>query len=509
MTPSDEATPAIVVIVEEAQLREELAALLERRFAPDYRTLAAVGSEAGPVLADLARSATPVAMVTGLVDSDVFVPWGPLERWLYLPLTTSLAAWHAHRGSATQLVIVGGPDARSYGLREIFSRATIPFEFRDARSDAGRAQLAELGQDGSRLPVLHFHPTRQTLVQPTEAEILDMLGFRSERVELESDVVIVGAGPAGLSAAVYASSEGLRTILIDGAFIGGQAGASSKIRNYLGFPHGLSGGDLTNHALEQAWLFGTEVLTPQRAVRLEADGALRVVHTADGSILRARAVVVATGVDWRRLGVPAVEELIGRGVFYGAASSEAGAQAGRRVMVVGGGNSAGQAAVHLARYASSFEMVIRRESLAATMSDYLIREIGAQPSIAVRPRTEIADAHGDERLEAVTMRDLDTGRTERHAADALFVMIGAEPRTEWLDGTLARDAQGYLLTGRAVPSADERPPLSLETSMPGVFAAGDVRHGSVKRVAPAVRLGGAAIQMVHEYLAEQHGDPEA
>jgi thioredoxin reductase (NADPH) len=537
--------PAIVVIADEKGLRGELSAMLERRFAPDYCTLSTDDEGASELLRRLADDETPVAaviaptalrrrggvealadahaahagarrvllvgrgewrtdhpirkaLVMGLVDSYLFVPWGPPERWLFTPMTETLAAWHATQPPVfTVFRIVGDDDARSHELRDMFSRAGLPFDFQRADSDGGRALLAELGMDGSRLPVVKSLDHPEPMVRPSRADLLAVLGFRSHRVDLACDVVIVGGGPAGLSAAVYSSSEGLSTVLMDEELVGGQAGTSSMIRNYLGFPRGLDGSELTNRAMEQAWLFGTEMLGPQRAVRLEVDGAERIVHTADGSALRARSVVIATGVAWRRLGVPSVEELIGAGVFYGAAGSEAEAQAGRRVFVVGGGNSAGQAAVHLARHALAVEIVIRRASLSETMSEYLIREIDAHPRIHVRPGSEVAEAHGVGRLEAVTLRDRRTGETDRVEAGALFVMIGGEPRTDWLEGTVARDAQGYLLTGASL----ERRALYLETSVPGVFAAGDVRHGSVKRVAPAVGSGGAAVQAIHEYFA--------
>jgi thioredoxin reductase (NADPH) len=546
LSARDVTTPAIVVIVDEEGLRAELSAMLERRFAPDYRTLSTDDEHAAELVRGLAADGTSVAaviaptalrrrggvealaeahaahprarrvllvgrgewrtdhpvrkaLVNGLVDSYLFVPWGPAERWLFAPMTETLAAWHATQPPAyTVFRIVGDEDARSHELRDMFSRAALPFEFLRADSDDGRALLAQLAVDGSRLPVVKAFDRPEPMVQPSRADILAVLGFRSDRVDLACDVVIVGGGPAGLSAAVYASSEGLRTVLIDEELVGGQAGTSSMIRNYLGFPRGLDGNELTNRAMEQAWLFGTEMLGPQRAVRLEVDGVERIVHTADGSTLRARAVVIATGVAWRRLGVPSVEGLIGTGVFYGAAGSEAEAQAGRSVFVVGGGNSAGQAAVHLARHARTVDVVIRRGSLSETMSEYLVGEIDAHPRIHVRGWSEVAEAHGTGRLEALTMRDRRTGETERVEAGALFVMIGGEPRTEWLEGTIARDGEGYLLTGTSL----ERRALYQETSVPGVFAAGDARHGSVKRVAPAVGSGGAAVQMIHEYLAE-------
>jgi thioredoxin reductase (NADPH) len=452
------------------------------------------------------------AMVLGEVDSYLFVPWVPRERWLYQPMSEYLADW-----SLTQppehvaVTIVGEPwDEASHHLRDIFTRAGVPYEFLRATSDAGRAVLADIGADGTRLPVACFH-SGHVVVRPTDADIIDALGFLADAVEVECDVAIVGGGPAGLSASVYAASEGLRTVLLEPSVPGGQAGLSSMIRNYLGFPRGVSGTELTNRALEQAWLFGADLLLARKAVSLVAEGDRWVVTTDHGDVVRARAVVIATGVSWRRLEVPSLEALVGSGVFYGAATTEADAMTGRRVYVVGGGNSAGQAAVYLARAAEQVTIVIRRASLAETMSDYLIREIEAHPGIAVRPDMEIVDGGGGGRLEQLVLRSVRTGEESTVSADALFVMIGAEPRTEWLAGVIARDEQGYLLTGaeavrartgRAVGSPGG-PPGLVETSMPGVFAVGDVRSGATKRVSSSVGSGAIAIQLVHDYLADR------
>jgi thioredoxin reductase (NADPH) len=291
---------------------------------------------------------------------------------------------------------------------------------------------------------------------------------------------------------------------------GGQAGTSSLIRNYLGFQRGVSGDDLANRAVEQAWLFGTHFVLNQQAVSLRTDGADRLVRTADGSEVAARAVVIATGVSWRRLGVPSLEELVGRGVFYGAAGAEAKAMTGKDVFLVGAGNSAGQAALHLAKYATSVTMVVRGRALGVTMSDYLVTEIEKNPAIHIRLRTEVVDGGGPGYLDTLTLRDNETGTSEVVAAAALFLLIGAEPHTGWLDGTVERDDRGFVLTGRDLVSggglpagwALHRPPHLLETSVPGVFAAGDVRHRSVKRVASAVGEGAIAIQLIHEYLSE-------
>jgi thioredoxin reductase (NADPH) len=322
--------------------------------------------------------------------------------------------------------------------------------------------------------------------------------------------VVVGAGPAGLAAAVYASSEGLETMVLEPEIPGGQAGTSSLIRNYLGFQRGISGDDLAGRAVEQAWLFGADFVLSQEVTRLSTADGRPVVRTTDGSEVAARAVVIATGVAWRRLGVPRLEALVGAGVFYGAAGAEAQAMSGRDVFVIGAGNSAGQAAVHLARYARSVTIVVRGPALGATMSEYLVTVISASPNIALLFETEVVDGSGSCGLDSLILLDRATGTRREVPAAALFVLIGGEPRTEWLTGSLDRDDRGYVLTGEDVLLGDgghrdwplSRPPMLLETSMPGVFAAGDVRSRSVKRVAAAAGEGATAIHLVHEYLAQ-------
>jgi thioredoxin reductase (NADPH) len=316
-------------------------------------------------------------------------------------------------------------------------------------------------------------------------------------------VVIVGAGPAGLAAAVYGSSEGLRTALLEREAFGGQAGTSSRIRNYLGFPRGISGAELARRALEQARTFGAHFVYGNPATSLAVEGDLRIVGLEDGSRIRGRTVVIATGVAYRRLSVPGLDALTGAGVFYGAATAEAQAVTGKSVFVVGGGNSAGQAALHLSKYARRVTIVVRSHSLAASMSDYLIREIGDAPNIDVRFRAELAGAGGAGRLEHLELRDKGSGETRREPADGLFVLIGAEPLTGWLPGQVGRDEWGFILTGQDTGTRWplRRSPFLLETSMPGVFAVGDVRRGTVKRVASAVGEGSIAIRLIHEYLA--------
>jgi thioredoxin reductase len=372
------------------------------------------------------------------------------------------------------------------------------------------------------LPVVavQFTSAKNVLVDPSNLDIAEAFGLMDPVPEDEIfDVAVVGAGPAGLAAAVYAASEGLKTLVIEREAVGGQAGTSSMIRNYLGFPKGVSGNQLAFEAYQQAWLFGTAFLFMREVERLDELGQVRRLALSDGTTITARTVVVATGVTYRRLAAARLEALQGRGVFYGASVSEAPAMRGQHVYVVGGGNSAGQAAMHLARWAEQVTILIRRSSLAATMSEYLIREIESAANIKIWPRVQVVDGTGSGCLQSLVVEELDTGIRHEVGAGGLFVLIGSEPRTDWLSGVVARDPWGFVLTGpdlaagNANPTAGaaprdewplERTPLLLETSMPGVFAAGDVREGSVKRVASAVGEGAVAIQLIHRYLHEQN-----
>jgi thioredoxin reductase (NADPH) len=450
------------------------------------------------------------AMRSGLADSYVFVPWEPRERWLYLPVGELLADWEAARPplGAEVVRIVGEEwEPRTHELRELFARIAIPFGFYPPSSPEGADVVGRAGAERAGAPLVAFR-SGTVLVNPTFARIAQALGFSTEPETAECDLAIVGAGPAGLAAAVYAASEGLATVVIDHGIPGGQAGTSSRIRNYLGFPTGLSGRDLTNRALEQAWFFGARLVLSQSAVALSPAGDGYRVRLERGSSVNARTVVVATGVTWRRLDVPALDALLGAGVFYGAAASDAATLGGARVFVVGAGNSAGQAALHLAGVGASVTLVARGADLGASMSEYLLRELEQARAVQVRFHTAVVDAEGGSRLTGLTLLDTLDGSFEAVPADALFVMIGARPHTEWLAGAVARDEQGYVLTGPDLPTGDghawplERPPMLLETSLPGVFAAGDVRHGSVKRVASAVGAGSIAVQLAHLRLGE-------
>jgi thioredoxin reductase (NADPH) len=450
------------------------------------------------------------AMRSGQAESYVFVPWGPRERWLYLPITEMLADWEASQAPTVEVAQIVGEEweRRAHELRDVFSRVGIPFGFYRPSSTGAAELLARAGLSAEELPVVAFPRTDTFLVDPSYERIAQALGFSTEAGETRCDLAIVGGGPAGLAASVYAASEGLATVLVDGGLPGGQAGTSSRIRNYLGFPTGLSGRDLMNRALEQAWFFGARLVLSKRVDGLRAICDGYRLRLDGGAEIEARTVVVSTGVTWRRLEIPSLDELLGAGVYYGASLTDVAGVEGARVFIVGAGNSAGQAAVHLAGAGASVTLVARGRDLRAGMSDYLVQELEGTPTVRIRLSTEVVGAGGRARLTSLLLRDHATGTSEEVAADALHVMIGAHPHTEWLAGVVARDEQGYIVTGPDLAGRDdaawplERPPMLLETSLPGVFAAGDVRHGAVKRVASAVGAGSIAVQLAHVRLAE-------
>jgi thioredoxin reductase (NADPH) len=450
------------------------------------------------------------ATVLGDLDAYAVTPGTPPDERFHQVITEQLGEWGRSNLPGQEVVrVVGEPwAARSHELRELLGRNGVPFGFYPAGGPEAQRLLEEAGAAGTALPAVVMFDGR-VLANPANAEVAEALGVSTRPGGSRYDVTVIGAGPAGLAAAVYGASEGLSTVVLEPEAIGGQAGTSSLIRNYLGFPSGVSGGDLAVRAYTQALSFGAEYVYGNPASALRPDGAELVVTLADGSEVRSRAVIVATGVAYRRLGIPALDALTGAGVFYGAASSEAKAMKDREVFVAGGANSAGQAAVHLARYAAQVTVLVRGHSLADSMSDYLIREIESAPNIAVRPRVAVTGGAGPGRLEHLTLTDLESGAAETVPAAALFVLIGAEPRTQWLPDTVRRDQSGFVLTGSDLlqdGQADEewplrRPPMLLESSLPGLFAAGDVRHGSVKRVASAVGEGSIAIRLVHDHLS--------
>lgn len=444
------------------------------------------------------------AAASGQIDFYVAKPaWFPDEQF-HLAITESLAEWWRQRGGQFEAVTVIGDELhpRSHEIRDLLTRNSVPFGFHRSDSARGRELLDRLDVPANDGPAVAMY-SGAVLVDPSNAEVGAALGLDVRPTELDHDVVIIGGGPAGLAAAVYAASEGLRTVVLEREAFGGQAGTSSLIRNYPGFPRGISGAELAWRAYQQAWVFGTRFVYGNPAMSLSTGDRGHLIGLADGSSLRSRAVIVATGVSYRHLDIPGLEPLVGAGVFYGAATVAVHAVTGRHAFVVGGGNSAGQAAMHLSRYAKQVSVLVRSASLAASMSDYLIREIGNAPNIDVRYGVDVVGVAGDGRLEQVRLRDHATGATEALPAAGLFVLIGARPYTDWLPDTIHRDDWGYLLTG---PDAGRhwplrRPPLLMETSRPGVFAVGDARHGSIKRVASAVGEGSICVRLIHEYLA--------
>jgi len=450
------------------------------------------------------------AMMLGQIDYHLVKPWCPDHR-LYLPVSEFLAGWARSQSKGTALFRLAAPehDARGHEIRDLLTRFNVPFVCHASDAGEGRALLREVGHADAPWPVV-VRRDGHLLVDPTDGELVEAVGGGTRLGDGVYDLAIVGAGPAGLSAAVYAASEGLSTIVLERQISGGQAGSSSRIRNVPGFTWGIGGDELAYRACEQAWLFGANLVFVQEVTSLRVAGDERVLRVGGGEEVAARAVVLAIGASWRRLGIPRLEALIGAGVFYGAAVSEAQAMRGRHVCVVGAGNAAGQAAVHLARYAAQVTLLVRGDSLAVSMSEYLIAELRARPNVRVRVHTDLVDGDGDERLETIVVRDRSSGRSERIATAGLFVMIGAEPQTQWLDGVLSRDERGFILTGpelgsdarhlRGWPLA--RDPMLLETSVPGVFAAGDVRHGSIKRVTTAMGEGATVVHLVHRYLED-------
>jgi thioredoxin reductase (NADPH) len=446
----------------------------------------------------------------GRIDHYVLRPSGSPDELFHQAISSLLLEWaEARRSSPYTIHVVGESwSGRAYELRDVLGRCAMPHSFCLADSGDGRALVAEAGA-GEKFPLVIF-PDGTVLADPTNAELAMAAGSPVDPARMDFDLVIVGAGPAGLSAAVYAASEGFSTLVVDEGGIGGQATSSSLIRNYLGFPRGVSGRRLGQQAYEQAWVFGANFAFMHRVTNLGREHDRVFVDLSDSGRVRARAVILATGASYRRLGVPALEALNGAGVFYGGPTSEAPGMAGQDVYVLGGANSAAQAALYLARYARRVTLVVRAQSLGAGMSHYLVRQVGATPRLQVRLQTEIVGGGGDGWLEHLVLRDLAAGEEETVSADGLFLMIGAHPHTEWLPPEIDRDELGFVLTGTDLPDKAwplDRSPLLLETGMPGVFAAGDVRHGSVKRVASAVGEGSASIQALHRLFAADRLHP--
>jgi thioredoxin reductase (NADPH) len=442
-------------------------------------------------------------------------PWDPPSQHLYPVIDDLLEDWAASYRPAYEGIRVLGTrwSSRAYDVRDFLARNHVPYQWIDVELSSEDPEvkqlIASIGDDVANLPLTLF-PDGTRMFQSTSAELAEKVGLRTRAETQFYDFAIIGGGPGGLAAAVYGASEGLKTVMIDREAPGGQAGLSSRIENYLGFPAGLSGGDLARRAVMQALRFGVEIIAPQEVVELRVEGPYRILKLGNGSELSCHAALIATGVQWRRLEVPGIDRLQGAGVYYGGGSQEAMSYKGETVYVVGGANSAGQAALNFALYAEKVVMLVRGDSLAATMSRYLIDQIERTPNIQLWNHAEVIAVHGDSHLEEISVQCSDTDRVEQVPASAMFIYIGALPRTDWLGGTVVRDDRGFVMAGpdlmkdgKHPPGWNlDRPPFLLESSVPGVFVVGDVRHGSIKRVASAVGEGAIAVQFIHRYMAK-------
>ncbi|MEV6812982.1 FAD-dependent oxidoreductase [Micromonospora sp. NPDC051296] len=513
--------PEALEALREVKLRGEQVALL----LADYRMPEMTGIEFLEAAMDLFPAARRVLLTayadTGaaidainLVDLDHYLlkPWHPPEEKLYPVVDALLEAWSASPDAgSTEIRVVGHRwSAESFAVRDFLARNLVPYRWLLVDDPEAGRLLAAAGVTASDVPLV-VTADGKALVAPSEAELAGLVGLTVAPAADFYDLVVVGGGPAGLGAAVYGASEGLRTVLVERLATGGQAGQSSRIENYLGFPDGVSGAQLTDRARRQALKFGAELLSTREVVGLEEAGSARLLRFSDGATLAAHAVVLATGVSYRMLGAPGLTDFTGRGVFYGSAASEAPSCVGQDVYIVGGANSAGQAAAYFSRFAERVHVLIRGADLTASMSRYLIDQLARIDQVIVHPHTEVVAAAGGEHLQQLTLRDTRTGEQRDVDTSWLFVFIGAEPRTGWLDGTVVRDDKGFVITGPDLVTGGRRPPgwplprdpYHLESSVPGVFAAGDVRAASVKRVASAVGEGAMAVSLVHRYLEAQ------
>jgi thioredoxin reductase (NADPH) len=554
--PVASAKPALLTVDDDPGVSRAVARDLRRRYGEKYRIIRAESGESAlEALRELKLRGDPVAvlladyrmpamsgieflekamdlypvarrvLLTAYADTDAAIeainvidldyyllkPWDPPEEKLYPVVDALLDAWaSSERHPVEETKVIGHRwAARSSEVREFLARNQLSYRWYMSDEPEGERLLAAAGADGLRLPVV-ICPDGDVLVEPADTELGNRLGLRTSPSENFYDLVVVGGGPAGLGAAVYGASEGLRTALVERTATGGQAGQSSRIENYLGFPDGVSGAQLADRARRQATRFGAELITTRDVVALEVNGSARTVRFADGHTIDAHTVILATGVSYRRHPAPGIDELTGRGVFYGSAVTEAARCADQDVYIVGGANSAGQAAMYLARGARTVTIVVRAKSLEDSMSYYLIQQIQQNPRIRVRPCTEVVGVEGDGHLERIRLRDNAGGYEETVDAGFLFLFIGAAPRTEWLDGVVIRDEHGFVVSGPDLVVDGKAPsgwpldrlPHHLETSVPGIFAAGDVRSESAKRVASAVGEGAMAVMLVHRYIGQ-------
>ena len=442
-------------------------------------------------------------------------PWDPPADHLYPQLDDLLDDWRAAYRPIFEGIRVLGTrwSPKCYELRDFLARNHVPYQWIDVELSASDPEtkrlLDVLGPEAANLPVVLF-PDGTKLLEGMPAEVAQKVGLRTRAQTDFYDLAIIGGGPAGLAAAVYGASEGLHTVMVEREAPGGQAGMSSRIENYLGFPTGLSGGDLARRAVVQAQRFGVEILSPQEVTSVRTEGPYRIIKLADGSEISCHALMVETGVQWRRLDAPGIDKLQGAGVYYGGGATEALSCKGEIIYVVGGANSAGQAAMNFAKYADRVVILVRGEGLSATMSQYLIDQVKETPNIQIWSHASISEVHGDTHLEEISVLCSDTDKIERVPANSIFIFIGALPRTDWLAGLVERDDRGFILTGPDLIRDGERPkgwsldrdPFLLETNIPGIFAVGDVRHGSVKRVASGVGEGSVAVQFIHQYLSK-------
>ncbi len=549
------ANPAILAVDDEPQVLNAIVRDVRARYGRDYRILKAnSGPEALQIVQDLKKRGDPLALfivdqrmpamsgteflaaaldyypdarrvlLTAYADTQAAIdsintigldhyllkPWHPPDQNLYPVLDDLLNEWLATVDLPYDGIRVAGTlwSASSHDVKDFLARNRVPYQWLDIEKDGEARALVEAVSDESyRLPVVFF-PDGAVLVDPDHRTLAEKLGMHTMASDTFYDLIIIGAGPSGLGAAVYGASEGLRTALVERAATGGQAGTSSRIENYLGFPNGVSGWDLARRATAQASRLGAEILIPQEVCGVRVEDPYRIVSLRDGTELSCHALVVTSGVDVRRLDAPGVERLTGAGIYYGAAVSEAAYYRNEPVFVIGGANSAGQGAMFFSRYASQVTMLVRGSALIRGMSQYLVNQINSNPKIDVLLRTELVEAHGENRLEAITYTNRDTGETQTVPAAALFIFIGAVPHTEMVAGLVQCNNAGFILTGPDLMAGGKRPPnwklkrdpFLLETSVPGIFAAGDVRQGAVRRVASAVGEGAIVVSQVHQYL---------